>query len=215
MRRHDPGPRQARPPSPGRGANLERLTLMSYQQTFRAALERTARFGLPAPAVPFTERRFLDAAGEQALAGIAQDVLGGRAPREVADRCVGVHRGALARVGEALGCTPVLTIGHVVVGEQSYFERDEDAYRKNLTGLTAEGHGYLHCWLTLPSLEIVDFTLGTGLAYFELASDKNFGCVFYGLADDLATHDQLTFHPMLVGEGYEDRLRANFAIQML
>ena len=82
-------------------------------------------------------------------------------PAYIAWQCASVNQKMLRYVEEVIGYRPILTVGHVsyegkvIVGGGS-----EDLYTMSRTG------GY-HVWMTLPWMEIIDFTLTVSIAVLK------------------------------------------------
>lgn len=63
----------------------------------------------------------------------------------------------------------------------------------------------IHAWLTLPTCEIMDFTIQTTSAVINKAK-KGLGGVYAGHADHLL--ENVRYRPMLLGEDYLRRIGA-------
>lgn len=186
---------------------------MTYVERFRAAQARTERFGLSAPDVTHTPGRFLTEPGLSALHGVLNDIYGELTPRDLVARCVPIHRTLREAISLTLGCDAVLTIGHVETPERTRFLRSEADYLANLEGTYLADLNQLHCWLTLPSMELVDLTLLTSLAAINQWDETPVGRPILRHADELSAG--LSFHPMLLGEAFFDEVGRRHGVWML
>lgn len=188
---------------------------MTYVERFQAAQERTKRLGLPLPDVTPTATRFLSEPGLTTLQAVVSEVFRELTPSDLVGRCVSIHRATREDVSRALGCEAVLTIGHVETPEMTYFGRAESDYRDNLEGTYLANLNQLHCWLTLPSMEIIDLTLVTSFAVIQQWEDED-----DHVGRPILRHgDELTggwsYHPMLVGEAFFDEVARRHRVVML
>ncbi|RPE30886.1 hypothetical protein EC846_1588 [Acinetobacter sp. BIGb0102] len=82
-------------------------------------------------------------------------------------QCLGVHYALKPYVDEFYGVNSILTIGHIErkVGGKAFYEPMEEriTYFSQPRDITKPTN--IHVWLTLPTLEILDFTLPTTLSY--------------------------------------------------
>lgn len=111
-------------------------------------------------------------------------------------------------IRETIGCNAYLTIGDVSFSGKPYFNVDQ-AYIKRLIqsgkrSLEAQKYHH-HAWITLDSMEIIDFTINTSMALLskDLSSEmrnKMLGAVFSGHGDEL--RHGVRYHPVLVGDEF-------------
>ena len=97
---------------------------------------------------------------EIALRGLLLDAAGHQPdPKILSRKCLEVHWRLADKVEAIMGVPPVLTIGDMTVRGVRIcrFSREEALKDVRRTVLGSTVHK-VHAWLTLPSLEIVDFT---------------------------------------------------------
>lgn len=176
---------------------------MDYAERFQTAQDRTSRFALPQPSVAVTAARFLGEAGQLAVGDVAQRMLGECTARDIADRCADIHVAAVDPIGQALSCDPVLTIGYLRIAGRVGFLHDEAGYQALLDAPFPPSKLDLHCWLTLPSMEIIDLTGPTGLVVSGVATPDHIGALVMGHPDELADDGTIIeYCPMLVGAAF-------------
>ncbi|SEG29785.1 hypothetical protein [Billgrantia desiderata] len=186
---------------------------MTYVERFRAAQARTGRLGLPVPTVSTTDARFLTGPGLSDLHALLTDLFSELSPKDLVAQCVSIHRATRADVSRVLGCDAVLTIGHVEMAEAVLFERSEEDYLANLEGTFLANLNQVHCWLTLPSMEIVDLTLVTSLAVIQQWDESYVGRPILRHGDELT--GGMAYHPMLLGNAFFDEVGRRHGVWML
>lgn len=120
---------------------------------------------------------------------------------ELANQCLSIHLRVLHYFNRFFGVNGVITIGHIVRkdGYKIFHEPMEKRLNNLQTPVDPTQSNKVHVWITLPNLEIVDFTFASTLAVVE--SNKAFGnaiIVMHG--DDLDTDIQ--YVPEFIGDGY-------------
>ncbi|MBT9463623.1 hypothetical protein [Hydrogenophaga sp.] len=136
--------------------------MSSYSNTFLLAIERTSSQGYETEPyeLPSGPGRISEEHGKQ-LADIASQVLGSKGQLEAIDiacRCAEVSLAMKGHVERVVGHTATLTIGAVTLNGTSIIQ----AHGLDIPQMARTGS--YHVWLTLPWLEIVDFTLRVSLA---------------------------------------------------
>jgi hypothetical protein len=154
---------------------------MDYGTEFGAAIDRTRRWGLIAPAIEQRGPRVLTESVRKTLDVVVDDSLGPLAAQAPTWRRLETHYRLLGPLTGYLRVPLCYTIGWVSVADEDAEGLDE----ADLRLLLARRDGCpvrLHAWLTLPSHEIVD------------ASCK--GQLICGHPAEL---NLLAYHPLLVG----------------
>jgi hypothetical protein len=130
-------------------------------------------------------------------------------PEDFAFQCLSVHKALLPHVSEHLGVDPMFTIGYLrIMGDPEYqfSERDLRAWAKY--GVPHFASVKLHAWLTLPSFEILDYTLGA--TYYKVSGDKRAREAM--LAMHYSSLDRMSYHPMILGDDIPPRIGAEIKI---
>lgn len=172
----------------------------------RECAHRAARFGLPHPDLPLVEesRSWLVAENRVAVLSALQTAFAGLTYEDLVGECVRGSLAAAEGVRAALGCPVYFTLGWIDEGERKRFYFDESHIAQ---WLREEGRRHtlnLHAWLTLPSMEILDPTLGTGIAAVS-GDDSYRGKLLVGHAEQIASNG-LLYRPMLVGTALVERM---------
>lgn len=176
------------------------MTLRSYRSDWESALQRTTRFGLPAPLLPAgTRGPYLTEERLPEIFQVLREALGKPVSTDaLVGQCLAVTWDFLPAVERWLGCQAFFTIGWVDLGPNRQWGQFDDAF---ISTMLTRGHGggpvKVHAWLTLDSLEILDVTLMTSLAATLGTEGK--GGVLAGDPDDTG---QVVLKPMLVGSEF-------------
>lgn len=127
---------------------------------------------------------------------------------KIKGHCISIHLQMAEVIEKELNTKPVITIGYVNCFGIDMFKFNDigkDALRHNPDkDQTKIG---IHTWLTLPSLEIVDFTFLADLHYTNADENKkqllrkatSFDYNF-GNADHLKENEGIIYHPVYVGK---------------
>ncbi|PHS66351.1 MAG: hypothetical protein COB09_02495 [Thalassobium sp.] len=170
-----------------------------YRSEFEDAALRTKRFGLDCPDLKFTEEGILSKDKDNRLPGYIRHVLGELTPKELHAQCLGIHLKLQYVVAAFFDCPCYYTIGYVEESERNlFFQTEESLLRTLKNGVTANDIS-LHAWLTLPSMEIMDFSLATTFAVIKGQRD-GMGNIIAAHADKLP--GGLKYHPLLIGDDF-------------
>lgn len=147
--------------------------MRSYSNVFLRAIARTASEGYETEPyeLPSSPGRISQEQGEQ-LVDIAGQVLGskeGLTAADIACRCAEVSLVMKWHVEQVVGHTATLTIGAITWNGSPIIQAD------GLDIPEMARTGNYHVWLTLPWLEIVDFTLQVSIAVLKGRALKNVG----------------------------------------
>ena len=128
-------------------------------------------------------------------------------PDELIANCNIVSQLVCEAINDISGCKAYLTIGDVESGHGSTFNMTQSHIVEVLKmgkKLSIEDYRH-HAWITLDSMEIIDFTYLTSIAFIskDLSNEqrlKYLGAVISGHADELK--NGLKFKPILIGEEF-------------
>jgi hypothetical protein len=173
--------------------------MVMYKSNFLTALERTTRLGLTTPSIELSDARFLTQKKLSELPFAIRDVLGELDENDVVAQCLSLHMKMKPVIEQFLGCAAFYTIGWVQLEDSSMFKQTEDSLSEMLKNGIPGPDVNIHAWLTLPSMEILDFTLPT--TYAKVNNIKA------GIGGAIAMHPSaltggMMYHPMLVGEEF-------------
>jgi hypothetical protein len=189
-------------------AELERiLKSYDYDKEFAVAFQRTAAFGMTVPAMPsLTEGRLFARQQDNRLAAILRFALRGLSPHDLMAQCFAIHEGIAPEIDRAYGVRSVLTLGWVHDPPNDYFRVSDEELMVYMRDGIADGKMNLHCWLTLPTREILDCTLPTTVAIINNMPEAAEGLVMSKHWRELA--GGLRYHPLLVGSEFLERTGA-------
>ncbi|MFN3769419.1 MAG: hypothetical protein ACK4TD_13700 [Ectopseudomonas guguanensis] len=184
---------------------------MAYIDEINESIARAARLGLNSPGFRATEGELLTQKVYQDIPYIVRDALGNVGAEEVAAQCLSYHMRLLPVLSDYFGTELTYTIGYVSMGKETLFEQSEDQMKALLATGIENPQLQIHAWLTLPTCEIMDFTLPTTYAVVNKAKE-GYGSVLAGHADRLLNNVQ--YRPMLLGEDYLRRIGALIEFRM-
>lgn len=145
-----------------------------YETLFREAVAFSRTRNLAIPHWPTKVTPFLGDAHEALFVGELLRLVGTPPPLElVAGRCLPIHAALRPRVAMLTDAAPVLTIGAVETTTGSTWH---SCSREDVDEWLARGHPdpdriKFHAWLTLASMEIVDFTMEASLLAAKILPD--------------------------------------------
>lgn len=178
---------------------------MAYLDDINAAIARAAKLGLKAPAFQPVEGQLLTQKVYQDIPYIVRDALGDTTAEDVAAQCLSYHMRLLPILSDYFKTELTYTIGHVKMGAKTLFEQTEEQMEALIKGGIEHPQLQIHAWLTLPTCEIMDFTLPTTYAVINKTTD-GYGSVLAGHADKLLNN--VYYRPMLIGDDYLRRIGA-------
>lgn len=170
-----------------------------YKENFAEALNRTARLGLRAPPVRMTEKMYLDQETLNKLPHAMYKIMGEISVDDLVAKCLSIHLRIKPVIEEVLACEAFYTIGWVSYEKSSIFKQTEESLSAMLKNGISGPNVSLHAWLTLPSMEILDFSLPT--TYAKIYGKKE------GIGGAITMHPSkltggMMYHPMLVGDEF-------------
>ena len=184
---------------------------MSYEIDFQDALVFSNGVGLETPRWNSQPQLFLNNDKIQnTLHNVMIGILG-NPPRldNLSAKCVPVHAAVIRKVATIVGTEPVLTFGCVISESgDKWFSVTEDEIRRWLAnGVENPFSLKLHAWLTLPSMEIIDFTLIPTNAKVQYMKNPASKQIEFGV---IAKHADaligMTYKPIAVGNDLTDKL---------
>jgi hypothetical protein len=185
---------------------------MAYIDEINEAIARAARLGLKTPDFQAVEGQLLTQKVFQDIPYIVRDALGDAAAEDVAAQCLSYHMRLLPILSDYFKTELTYTIGHVSMGAETLFEQSENQMQALIASGVEHPQLKIHAWLTLPTCEIMDFTLPTTYAVVNKTRD-GYGSVLAGHADKLLNN--VYYHPMLIGEDYLRKIGALVELRFL
>lgn len=182
---------------------------MSYEARFLEAIERSERLGFAPPMITTTQPHVLNKASVQkAILDLMVDYLGNPPnPRMLIGTCLATHMNLRGTLEKIVNTKAFFTLGHVRVGNSHYHEFSEnDVVNWMKHGIPDLSEFKGHAWLTLPSMEIVDFTF-TPTATSISMRDTGDVCVG-AIADYPSNLNNMDYHPVIVGEDIVSKIGA-------
>ena len=177
-----------------------------YESKFNDALERTHKFGLLVPKqIPSNPGRFLSDKAQEELPFVIRDSLGVLDEDEIVLQCLLLNMRLKSVFSEYFKSPVYYTIGYVGIDDHYMFKQSEESLFSMLENGIIGPSVSLHAWLTLPSMEILDFSIST--SYGRVNGIKE----MMGAA--LALHPSeltggMSYHPMIVGEEFLHKIGA-------
>ena len=177
-----------------------------YFESLLAANALTDELGLPSVRLsPPTARSYLS---DPTFMPKVASLLNIDEPEELVVKCNIVSQIVCEAISNELSCGAYLTIGDVVFSGKPFFNVDEMYVRSLVAGgkrsLAAQGYRH-HAWITLDSMEIIDFTMNTSMAMLSkdlspVVRKQMLGGIVAGHADRLK--GGVSYHPVLIGEAF-------------
>lgn len=159
--------------------------------------------------------RYINPDVDQAFAALLLRALGDPPDgMRLAGQCLRVHSILAPDVAAIVWVTPMLTIGNVCLGGdlKAYHMTQADVVRWVENGPDDPYAANFHAWLTLPSMEIIDFTLSATISYIERHKTDNH-IEFGVIAKHYTELCGLDYEPIAVGgSGLLERLGFSVAI---
>lgn len=175
--------------------------MKNYSDEFIEATTRTKKLGLPLPSkMEYTSNNFLDSPiFENKLVKFCQTHSPTFSVDQISAQCIKVHFEFKEKLEEILNIPIYYTIGYIQFNDEVMFHQSEASLKKLLTEGINENTINLHTWLTLPSMEILDFTLPTTLG--KVSGNKE----MYGktiIKHPSKLTNGMEYHPLIVGEEF-------------
>ncbi|MFC6634032.1 hypothetical protein [Microbulbifer taiwanensis] len=182
-----------------------------YKSEFEAAIERTKKFNLPCPPVEYSSELLLTDNKMNGFVYALRDSIGELEPKEVVAQCLSIHYRVLDVVSNFFKTDCYFTIGYVESDNGTLFYQSENDLKNILINGADRPSLSIHAWLTLPTMEILDFSLPTSFAIINNIKE-GIGGLIARHADRLI--NGVKYHPMLIGEDFlrESGLLIEFGI---
>jgi len=175
-----------------------------YQDELKEAIRRTKRLGLELPPFIIEEETYLDKPQYQHFDQVLLNCIPESMHERMAHQCFDIHNIASEPLSEFFDSNVLFTLGYVNInGNRKYYNTEDDL--KNLLNRTVVNSATLdlHAWITLPSMEIIDATIGSTAAKEEKNGSVH-KFIFNGHPNNFK--DDFSYHPMLVGYDFINRL---------
>lgn len=170
-----------------------------YGIRFSNAVDRAHRLNLSVPHIKSESSRFLT---EELMSLIPRQInarVGALTEEQVVLQCFYVHKRIKAPLEDLFGTEMYYTLGYVETSERLMFGHDESDLRKLLSNGIVSPTLNLHAWLTLPSMEIIDFSLSASFFRVNNGPQESYG-IIVSHADELKLG--MKYHPTLVGDDF-------------
>lgn len=175
----------------------------TYRQEFEEAIRRTEKFGLSCPKIQFSEERQITDLSK--LSEVFVRTIGQPGLKEIVAQCLSMHYRLLPAYERFFGSPVYFTIGWVLDPPHEFHKITDTEISSlldnGIKGLTVN----IHAWLTLPSMEVLDFVFPTSLAFIQ-KKPENYGLVISKHPSDFTGGFQ--FHPMLIGVDFLRKIGA-------
>jgi hypothetical protein len=155
--------------------------------------------GLQVPSFQPEDSRYLASARASDMPEAIYRELGALDSTDLVAQCFSIHYRLAGVVGRVLGTQAFLTIGYITFSGDPCFKVDEGELSALLSSGIRERKFGGHAWLTLPSMEILDFSLPMSMAVLN-DWNRGRGEVISSHADELK--HGLSYHPQIVGAEY-------------
>jgi hypothetical protein len=177
-----------------------------YFNDFERANNFTKSLGLEGTVLDLpTSRRYLQEPGFVDSIAALLDI---DQPEELMAKCNIVSQVVCEAISINMTQKAYLTIVDVDFSDKAFFDVDENYFKtlasRGEKGLQAQEYRH-HAWVTLDSMEVIDFTLNTSMAMLSKDLDLNtrrqmLGGIMTGHADHLK--GGVRYRPVLIGEAF-------------
>lgn len=176
-----------------------------YYTEFNQAIERTQKLSLELPVVDFSDEKYLSKEVHEQIPHILYETFGELDLNEVSQQCMSLHLRIQEPLSQFFGINFMYTLGYVHHPPHDIFKTEESQLISMLEKGLESFALNMHAWLTLPSMEILDFSLSTTLA-LHYGWKEGHGRVITGMSDELK--HGLRYHPMLIGNDFLRKIGA-------
>lgn len=182
---------------------------MPYLDEFQQAIDLSGELGFSVQKPEVTETHYLTDEIQNRLHEWMLEVIGPEQDaHKLIGKCLANHLNAIGFVRKLVGVEPTFTLGYVTMDNENYHYFSEENLRgwaKN--GLPDPTQFVGHAWLTLPSLEIIDFTFLATYAYVQYKkTGRNIGMgVLARHADEV---QGIKYRPVAVGADIPGKIGA-------
>ncbi|RYY02293.1 MAG: hypothetical protein EOO53_11865 [Gammaproteobacteria bacterium] len=176
-----------------------------YEQEFFSASALARSFKLNVPNINLQSRRFISDQLLQKLPEHIHEHVGELTPEMLVTQCFFIHSLIKDPIEKLFGTEAYFTLGYVELEKRNLFYHDETYLSMLLKKGIQNPQLNLHAWITLSSMEIIDFSLSTSYAYVNGDYEKSFGIIACH-PDELKGH--MKYHPTLVGDDFLKQIGA-------
>lgn len=170
-----------------------------YADDFKEAFARSKRLGLDTPDFKPRKKRFLTPKNLKKLPRIVEKAIGLPEPKDIFAKCHVIHWQLINPLSSFFKTNLVYTIGHYSFDSTVHFKNTEQEFENMINKGVCSSKLKIHTWLTLPSMEILDYALPTTIAMKSNLKEL-MGMVVSKHADEL--DESFQYYPMLVGEDF-------------
>jgi len=169
-----------------------------YLENFKKAIERTEELGLSVPNVEYNGKRYLDSKFLNDLPLLLYRELGAIDHNDLYKNCMAIHYQLKPIFEKIFNIEIYFTLGNAKVNDTYLFKIEESEIIDLLENKVKKPIN-IHAWLTLPSMEILDFSLVTTYCITNKVQE--------GMGGVITKHySELTlgmmYEPMLIGDDF-------------
>ncbi|UUA74275.1 hypothetical protein [Cellvibrio sp. QJXJ] len=176
-----------------------------YANNFLQALNTTRELKLDTPVVQFQSKKIITDDLCKKIPSWIEKQVGRLAIEEVAGQCIAIHYRIKKPLEDLFKTELYYTVGYVENQFDKRFYHDKNDLIKLLESSKTKPKLHVHTWLTLPSMEIIDYSLPSTYAVAHNRPDHYFD-VLADHADEL--RNSITYHPTIIGEDFLCRIGA-------
>lgn len=166
-----------------------------YRDQFEIARLRSEKYNLNPPIVKYSNDTFLtDTFKEKLPYLLLEEYEGVIRGADMYANCMGLHYKVKPVIEEYLSSDVYFTLGYASIYAKNIFYLDDELI-ENLLENGLQEQPTIHAWLTLPTMEIIDFTLP-----FTIDRNKGRGRAIANHADKLT--GGMKYNPILIGDTF-------------
>lgn len=160
-----------------------------------SAVRDTRNYGFAVDDILPIEGRLLNDVRLFRLRGRLSEVFGEIGVQNLNGRCVTVSYEMMELIREVFEVEPILTIGWLTIEDKPMFYKSSEEISNLIVNGSNGGLFEMHAWITLPTMEILDFTFATSYGV-NRGDERLIGQLIAGHMDEM---EGMAFHPCLVG----------------
>lgn len=181
--------------------------MSDYKRAFYIANERNHEFNLECFSLDIKKDNYINKEFHRKLPALILENFGAISVEEVSGRCFEIHARLKNVIERILECTAYFTLGNVFVGNDRVFEVKHEELKKLLTDGISSSKLNMHAWITLNSMEILDFSIASTYAIAK-GTNEGIGSVIANHPDDLS--GGLKYVPMIIGDEFLYKIGAKY-----
>lgn len=173
--------------------------MTQYQDEFLIAAERTKRLGFAVPDIKLSEDRLINNYRLERVFNEVKKEFRGFKPIDFARKCIQIHNIVQPFIDKRFFGDSFYTVGYIHEPPNDIHKIEESEIKELMNnGLNTEDIK-LHTWITLPTMELIDFTVNSTIDEYNKRDSINVSV--------LAKHPEdltggLKYHPVLVGKEF-------------